>query len=514
MGKTQSRSTLSACRTLIHARHGGHGSSSGSGNGSGNSNSSDSKPPNITAPSKKPSKYFYSRSSGAGGSEGNRFPGDAGRPFSELHFFSAGRTFDSYPLKTAASSPLNPGNNPNNNHNPNEVSHLTPQAIREYLDKYVIGQEHAKKVIAVSVFNHYCRLRAARAARRQSMLQLDSSAPVSTDEGDDLIVPEKSNILLIGPSGSGKTLLARTISRLLRVPFAMGDATGLTEAGYVGEDVDSILYRLLEVSDFSLERAQAGIVFLDEVDKIAKVAAGPKGTPSSGGGRDVGGEGVQHALLKMLEGTTVQVADRRRTGGRDYIPLDTSNLLFILSGAFVGLESIVAARKAATLGSGSIGFTAATPETESTSSNSPNTNTASSAICGKWMSDLQTTDVISYGLIPEFIGRVPVLAVLEELDEKALVRTLTEPKNSLIRQYQHLFQMQGIKLSFTPDALEAIGQQAVQAKTGARGLRGILEKLLLGLMYEMPSRKDVAEIIIDGEFVKGLKSQDSVIKLK
>ena len=323
-------------------------------------------------------------------------------------------------------------------------------------------------------------------------------SPSSLQE-EDVVVPEKSNILLIGPSGSGKTLLAKTVSRLLKVPFAMGDATSLTEAGYVGEDVDSLLYRLLEKAKFNESIAQSGIVFLDEVDKIARAGGGVKGAPNSGGGRDVGGEGVQHALLKMLEGTVVQVVDKRKLG-REYISFDTSNLLFILSGAFVGIEGIVGARSAVP----SIGFSKDESESDACESNYKPTD---SAFVGKnsssWMEGLQTTDIISYGLIPEFIGRVPVVAVLEELDEKTLVRTLTEPKNSLIKQYQHLFKMNGVDLVFTEDALMAIGKISIETKTGARGLRGIMEKLLLPLMYDIPSKANIIRVLIEKEFVEG-----------
>lgn len=384
------------------------------------------------------------------------------------------------------------------------------------MDKYVIGQEHAKKVIAVAVYNHYCRLRSFIQQKKKidvesdygrfdpnplSSSSMESSTTVEKD--NESIVPEKSNILLIGPSGSGKTLLAKTVSRLLKVPFAMGDATSLTEAGYVGEDVDSLLYRLLEKAKFNESIAQTGIVFLDEVDKIARTGGGVKGAPNNGGGRDVGGEGVQHALLKMLEGTVVQVVDKRRPG-REYISFDTSNLLFILSGAFVGLEGIVNARSVVP----SIGF--GKDESEESSSSSSETGdklNCSAAIVGKnssnWMEGLQTTDIITYGLIPEFIGRVPVVAVLEELDEKTLVRTLTEPKNSLIKQYQHLFQMNGVDLVFTEEALMAIGRISIESKTGARGLRGIMEKLLLPLMYDIPSKPDIQRVIIEKEFVEG-----------
>lgn len=376
------------------------------------------------------------------------------------------------------------------------------------MDKYVIGQEHAKKVIAVAVYNHYCRLRSILKQKtldfhtdygsgfnNQPLINIESEI-----KEEETVTPEKSNILLIGPSGSGKTLLAKTVSKLLKVPFAMGDATSLTEAGYVGEDVDSLLYRLLEKAKFNEVIAQTGIVFLDEVDKIARAGGGVKGSTNTGGGRDVGGEGVQHALLKMLEGTVVQVVDRRKPG-REFISFDTSNLLFILSGAFVGLKNIVGSRSVGP----SIGFS---KEESGTSGGSDNQMiNSSAAIIGKnsshWMEGLQTTDIINYGLIPEFIGRVPVVAVLEELDEKCLVCTLTEPRNSLIKQYQHLFKMNGVDLVFTEDALLAVGRISIESKTGARGLRGIMEKLLLPLMYEIPSKKEIVRVVIEKDFVEG-----------
>jgi ATP-dependent Clp protease ATP-binding subunit ClpX len=378
------------------------------------------------------------------------------------------------------------------------------------LDKYVIGQEHAKKVIAVAIYNHYCRLRSVLKQKTTADIHSDygggfNNPPlinieIKPNEEDEVVIPEKSNILLIGPSGSGKTLLAKTVSKLLKVPFAMGDATSLTEAGYVGEDVDSLLYRLLEKAKFNESVAQTGIVFLDEVDKIARAGGGVKGSTNTGGGRDVGGEGVQHALLKMLEGTVVQVVDRRKPG-REFISFDTSNLLFILSGAFVGLENIVGSRSAVA----SIGF--GKEDSGSSASDDKQSISCSSAIVGKnssnWMDGLQTTDIISYGLIPEFIGRVPVVAVLEELDEKTLVRTLTEPRNSLIKQYQHLFKMNGVDLVFTDEALLAVGRISIESKTGARGLRGIMEKLLLPLMYDVPSKKGIFRVIIDKDFVEG-----------
>lgn len=375
------------------------------------------------------------------------------------------------------------------------------------MDKYVIGQEHAKKVIAVAVYNHYCRVQVALQQRVATRKLIREVSRLNSDyfrekkeislEDVNVIVPEKSNIMLIGPSGSGKTLLAKTISKLLKVPFAMGDATGLTEAGYVGEDADSLLYRLLEKAHFNESLAQMGIVFLDEIDKIACAGGRAKGA-NSGGSRDVGGEGVQHALLKMLEGTVVQVADRR-SSGREFISFDTSNLLFILSGAFIGLENIVGSRSAHVLSY--MGFSNSESDKDST------TTSLSPAIlgndCSSWMENLQTTDIISYGLIPEFVGRVPVMAVLEELSEETLVRTLTEPKNSLVKQYQHLFKMSDVELTFSTEALQAISRIAVESRTGARGLRGIMEKLLLPLMYEIPSNNFISKVLIEKGFVEG-----------
>jgi len=460
---------------------------------------------------------FPTDKSGKGTGDGlNKFGsndlGSEGRPYSEIHFFTSNRTFESYPLRSTINAPPNP-----TTADKAILERLNgimkPKDILAYLDRYIIGQSHAKKVIAVAVYNHYCRLRAVvqhRMALRQKKLfhisnVNDSSEPL--DEHYDDVTPEKSNILLIGPSGCGKTLLAKTISHLLKVPFAMGDATSLTEAGYVGEDVDSLLYRLLENSNFNESVAQMGIIFLDEVDKISRTGGGAKGAPNSGGGRDVGGEGVQHALLKMLEGTTVQVVDRRKAG-REYIPFDTSNLLFILSGAFVGLEQIVCTRQDVN----SIGFNKQEITNEALS------NATSPAILGKkassWTSGLQTSDIISYGLIPEFIGRVPVLAVLENLDEHALVRTLTEPKNSLVNQYQHLFRMNCVELTFTLDALKAIGRLSVESGTGARGLRGIMEKLLLPLMFDIPSNNEITNVIIGEGFVQGTAPAEIIKKPK
>lgn len=320
-----------------------------------------------------------------------------------------------------------------------------PRRIVSYLDRHVVGQHHAKKIMAVALHNHYIRLRA-------SILR-----------NNDGITYEKSNVMLIGPSGTGKTLIAKTLSDLLQVPFAMCDATTLTEAGYVGEDVESVLQRLLDAAGGNLAKAQSGIVFLDEIDKLAKQAA-PEGT------RDVGGEGVQQALLKMLEGTTIPVAAPRSkslgANGKEAINFDTSNLLFVLSGAFSGLENIVQER----LYERRLGFTPAEPRHPT-----------------PWINEITATDLIRFGMIPEFVGRVPIIAGLENLDESALVRTLTEPENALLKQYQSLLALQDIQLRFTPEALRAVAKQALKTGTGARGLKTIMERTLLTIMYEGPS---------------------------
>lgn len=346
----------------------------------------------------------------------------------------------------------------------------TPKDIVAYLDRYVISQEHAKRVLAVALYNHYSRLR-AKAMNQSLMLNGDEEEPV---------LHEKSNVLLVGPSGTGKTLLAKTLANMLKVPFAICDATSMTEAGYVGEDVDSVLQRLLDAADGSVARAQLGIVFLDEVDKISKQQARPDV------GRDVGGEGVQQALLKMLEGTTVSIQDKRRSalGGRENINFDTSNLLFILSGAFNGLEEQVKAR----LEQKSMGFGYAK-------------NNCKSAIPRlDWTREVSASDLITFGMIPEFIGRVPIVAVLSSLDENALVRTLTEPRNSLIKQYQSLMALQGVKLEFTKGALHAIARESLKAATGARGLRTILERILLPVMFEAPTA-GYSSVLIDEDVV-------------
>ena len=339
----------------------------------------------------------------------------------------------------------------------------TPAEIKAQLDEYVIGQEHAKKVLSVAVYNHYKRL-------------------LSSFDTRDVEI-EKSNILLVGPTGCGKTLLARTLARILHVPFAIGDATTLTEAGYVGEDVENLLLRLLQAADFDLPRAQQGMIFLDEVDKIAKAPVNVSIT------RDVGGEGVQRALLKLLEGTVANVPPQggRKHPEQQYIPFDTTHVLFICGGAFVGLEQIVSQR----IGKSGVGFkrdVAAKDEKRR---------------YGEIMRHVIEDDLIQYGMIPEFVGRVPVIVALDDLDENDLVRILTEPKNAIIKQYKKMFEMEGKTLEVEKDALHEIARKAMKKGTGARGLRAIVEETLLDVVYEMPSRKDVVKYIITAEFVRG-----------